>query len=100
MDFPESGRSPGEGHDNPLQCSCLESPVDRGAWWAMVLRHVMPRSFIYMCAYKHYIIYKLYIYMYIYRIILVLCFIVYRRENDKAKFEQYLFLIGEMMVNF
>ena len=26
------GRSPGEGHGNPLQYSCLESPVDRGAW--------------------------------------------------------------------
>ena len=24
----------GEGHGNPLQCSCLENPVDRGAWWA------------------------------------------------------------------
>ena len=27
---------PGEGHGNPLQCSCLENPMDRGAWWAMV----------------------------------------------------------------
>ena len=31
-----SGRSPGEGHGNPLQCSCLENPMDRGAWWASV----------------------------------------------------------------
>ena len=31
-----SGRSPGGGHSNPLQCSCLENPVDRGAWWATV----------------------------------------------------------------
>ena len=30
--IPESGRSPGERHDNPLQCSCLESSMDRGAW--------------------------------------------------------------------
>ena len=30
------GRSPGEEHGNPLQCSCLENPVDRGAWWATV----------------------------------------------------------------
>ena len=29
-----SGRSPGEGDGNPLQYSCLENPVDRGAWWA------------------------------------------------------------------
>ena len=28
--------SPGEGHGNPLQCSCLENPKDRGAWWATV----------------------------------------------------------------
>ena len=26
----------GEGNDNPLQCFCLENPVDRGAWWATV----------------------------------------------------------------
>ena len=30
------GRSLGEGHGNPLQCSCLENPMDRGAWWATV----------------------------------------------------------------
>ena len=30
--IPESGRSPGEGNVNPLQCSCLENPMDRGAW--------------------------------------------------------------------
>ena len=33
---PGSGRSPEGGHGNPLQCSCLENPVDRGAWWATV----------------------------------------------------------------
>ena len=27
-----SGRSPGGGHGNPLQCSCLENPMDREAW--------------------------------------------------------------------
>ena len=31
-----SGRSSGEGHGYPLQCSCLEDPMDRGAWWAAV----------------------------------------------------------------
>ena len=31
-----SGRSPGEGNDNPLQYSYLENPKDRGAWWASV----------------------------------------------------------------
>ena len=34
--IPGSGRSPGEGNGNPLQYSCLESPMDRGAWWAIV----------------------------------------------------------------
>ena len=31
-----SARSPGGGHSNPLQYSCLENPMDRGAWWATV----------------------------------------------------------------
>ena len=35
---PESGRSPGEGDGNPLQYSCLEIPMDRGAWQATVHR--------------------------------------------------------------
>ena len=32
------GRSSGRGHDNPLQYSCLENAMDRGAWWATVHR--------------------------------------------------------------
>ena len=31
-------RSPGEKNGNPLQYSCLENPMDRGAWWATVCR--------------------------------------------------------------
>ena len=31
-----SGRSPGGGHGNPLQYFCLENPMDKGAWWAIV----------------------------------------------------------------
>ena len=34
--IPGLGRSPGRGHGNPLQYSCLENPMDRGAWWARV----------------------------------------------------------------
>ena len=34
--IPGSRRSPREGHGNPLQYSCLENPMDRGAWWATV----------------------------------------------------------------
>ena len=33
---PGSGRSAGRGCGNPLQYSCLENPMDRGAWWATV----------------------------------------------------------------
>ena len=36
--IPGSGKSPAEGHDNPLQYSCLENPIDRGAWRATVHR--------------------------------------------------------------
>ena len=34
--IPGSERSPGEGNGNPLLYSCLENPMDRGAWWATV----------------------------------------------------------------
>ena len=37
-----SGRTPGVGNGNPLQYSCLENPMDRGAWWAKV--HVVTKS--------------------------------------------------------
>ena len=34
--IPGSGRFPGGGNGNPLQYSCLENSMDRGAWWATV----------------------------------------------------------------
>ena len=34
--IPRSGRCPGEGNGNPLQYSCLENPMDGGAWWATI----------------------------------------------------------------
>ena len=34
--IPRLGRSPGGGHGKPRQYSCLENPMDRGAWWDMV----------------------------------------------------------------
>ena len=40
--MPGSGRSPGGGHGNPLQYSCLENPMDRRAWQPMV--HRVPQS--------------------------------------------------------
>ena len=42
--IPESGRFPGEGNGNPLQYSCLENPMDRGAWWATV--HGVTKSWV------------------------------------------------------
>ena len=36
--IPGLGRFPGGSHGNPLQYSCLENPMDRGAWWAIVHR--------------------------------------------------------------
>ena len=66
---PCSGRSPGGGHSNPLQHSCLENPMDRGAWWATVhtitqsqaqLRWFSTPTFILLC------LTWFYIYIYIY----------------------------------
>ena len=34
--IPGLGRSSAEENDNPLQCSCLKTPMDRGTWWATV----------------------------------------------------------------
>ena len=34
--IPRTRRSPGGGNGNPLQYSCLENPMDRGAWWTAV----------------------------------------------------------------
>ena len=42
--IPGLGRSPGEGNGNPLQYSCLENPIDRGAWWATVHGVVKSRT--------------------------------------------------------
>ena len=42
--IPGSGRSPGEGNGNPLQYSCLENPMEEGAWWATVHRVAKSRT--------------------------------------------------------
>ena len=41
---PGLGRSPGRGCGNPLQCSGLENPMDRGTWWATVHRVARSRT--------------------------------------------------------
>ena len=38
---------PGGGNGNPLQYSCLENPMDRGAWWATV--HGVSKSYVQLC---------------------------------------------------
>ena len=51
---PGSGRPLGGGHGNPLQCSCLETPMDRGAWWATVHRvtktGVIKHAHVHLCS--------------------------------------------------
>ena len=42
--IPGSGISPGGGHGNPLQYSCLENPLDRGTWQATVHRVAKTRT--------------------------------------------------------
>ena len=44
VSIPGSRRSLGGGHGNPLQYSCLENPMDRGAWWATVHRVAKSRT--------------------------------------------------------
>ena len=42
--IPGLGRSPGEGNGNPLQYSCPENPMDKGAWWVIVHRVAKSRT--------------------------------------------------------
>ena len=57
--IPRSGRSPGEGNGNPPQYSCLENPMDRGAWQAIVHRvaksqtHLKWLSMQVLCSLNH-----------------------------------------------
>ena len=44
--IPGSGRPSGGGHGNPLQYSCLENPMDRGAWWASAHRVTESRAWL------------------------------------------------------
>ena len=54
--MPGSGRSPGEGNGNPLQYSCLENPMDGGAWWATV--HGVTKSQTQLSGFTHSLIIK------------------------------------------
>ena len=47
--IPGLGGCPGEGNGNPLQCSCLGNPTDRGAWWAIVHRVAESDTTLHAC---------------------------------------------------
>ena len=49
--IPVSGRSPGEGNGNPVEYSCLENPMDRGAWQATV--HGVAKSWTRLSDFTH-----------------------------------------------
>ena len=61
--IPRGGRSPGVGNGNPIQYSCLENCMDRGAWWAIV--HWLKKSQKQLSTHAH-TIFLDYIYIYIY----------------------------------
>ena len=48
--IPELGRLPRVGNGNPLQYSCLENPMDRGAWWAVVHGVAKNQTLLSTCA--------------------------------------------------
>ena len=56
--IPGSRRSPGEGNGNPLQYSCLENFMDRGAWWAIVRGVVKSRTQLSTCTHTEIIAYS------------------------------------------
>ena len=55
--IPGSGRSPGEGNDNPLQYSCWENPMDQGILWAIVQRVTKSPTRL-MTKYSHIYLYE------------------------------------------
>ena len=65
--IPGSGRSPGGGHSNPVQYSCLENPIDRGAWRTTI--HGVAKSWLQLkglSTHTHTLYIYIYIYIYIY----------------------------------
>ena len=60
----ELGRSPGEGNGNPLQSSCLENHMDRGAWWATV--HGVAKSQTQLKLLSMYLFFLFFIYYFFY----------------------------------
>ena len=48
--IPVLGRSPGGRHGNPLQYSCVENPMDTGAWWATVHKVIKSQTLLKQCS--------------------------------------------------
>ena len=57
--IPGLGRSPGEGNGNPLQYYCLENPMGRGAWWAILYRVANSRTLLSNFTSLHFLIIKI-----------------------------------------
>ena len=74
--LPELGWPPGGGHSNPLQYSCLENPMDRGAWRAIVQRVTQSLTQL-----KRFIMHSTYINTYIY----IYIYIEREREREREK---------------
>ena len=54
--IPRSGRPPGERNGYPLQYSCLENPMDRGAWWAVAHRITESQTRLKLLSMRHIIL--------------------------------------------
>ena len=65
--IPGVGRSSGGGHGNPLQYSCLENPMDRGAWWTTV--HGVAKSWTRLSDFTFSLSFFLQIYIYIHVVV-------------------------------
>ena len=73
---PESGRSAGGGHGNPLQYHCLENPMDRGAWWVTVHRVSKSQTRLKWLSTAHTFFLTFFSIMVYYRIFSSLCYTV------------------------
>ena len=84
--IPLSGRSPGGGNSNPLQYSCLENPMDGGAWWAVVHRVAKRRTQPSMLA--HVLIFRTKLYFQVIMSIFLQIFL-----NIGFDYQDFLFLV-------
>ena len=91
--IPGSGRFPGRGHGNPLQHSCLENPMSRGAWWATLHRVSKSRTWLkqlsmhtYVCQFPFSSVGKFGVSDYI-----ILCIILFQNQTYRQTLHQLIF---------